>query len=556
MENKSPKNKVIEFLKEFRTFIDKSPWRTRFSNQLYAMEDKLNEPCVLAIAGRVKAGKSSFLNALLGKDLAVVGINETTATINMFRKRTSSDDPSHEIKIIWENGSVSYEDYSFMDKLQGTSVDVLNLAKQIRRVEYITDDNLLNRITLVDTPGTDAESGDDDASHEKTVEEYLLRKKHSAETQYYTDTADAIIYLTGMVAKKTNEYFLQEFSTATCNSSSALNSIGILARADEIPFSERNKLPQLVEDVKNGLKDYLNVVIPVSSCLWNVINRQDFDDVINELCGRLSKISNESIDFITNRVENFLRDDDGDRGLFSYMIRKGIKPNDLTVFKKDYRENLYNYFEYWTITKLIIDFVVECKFDVETTKLKLYNYAGIGSVKEKVYEHFFDRADTIKCFHIMSDLATIIDEINRFGLSSLKIVAKQKTSVLERIHILPRETYDWIISNYNMIPPFEELVVLEKEFTESILVAYEELMKELKWGDSIYEASVILTKHNELFSVDERAELEMLFNIRDNNNYSLPNARERFMYWNEEMVTSKFPERKIVAQIATKVYSR
>lgn len=557
MDKVSQKTKVIQFLKDFRAFIDKSPlWRIKYSNLLYAMEDKINEPCVLAIAGRVKAGKSSFLNALLGKKLAVVGINETTATINMFRKRTSSDDPSHEIKIIWENGSVSYEDYSFMDKLQGTSIDVLNLAKQIRRVEYITDDELLDRITLVDTPGTDAQSGDGDTSHEKTVEEYLLRKKHTSETLYYTDTADAIIYLTGMVANQSNEHFLQEFSTTTGRTSSALNSIGILARADELPFSERKKLPQLVCDVQNGLKDYLNVVMPVSSCLWDVINRQDFDDIVRDLCNRLSKMASESIDFVTNRLENFLRDDEGDTGIVSYMNRKGINSDDLSIFEIDYRKSLYDYFEHWTITKLIIDFAVECNFDVNTTKQKLFNYAGIGYVKDKVYEHFFNRAESIKCFRIMSDLKAIIDEINRFGLSSLKIVAKQKKEVLERINTLPRETYDWILSNYKMIPPLEKLEELEKEFNESILVAYDELISDLQWEDNIYEASIILTKHRELFTADERDELENLFNVRNINKSTPLNARERFMYWNEEMITTKFRERKVVAQMATSVYSR
>lgn len=557
MDKVSQKTKVIQFLKDFRAFIDKSPlWRIKYSNLLYAMEDKINEPCVLAIAGRVKAGKSSFLNALLGKKLAVVGINETTATINMFRKRTSSDDPSHEIKIIWENGSVSYEDYSFMDKLQGTSIDVLNLAKQIRRVEYITDDELLDRITLVDTPGTDAQSGDGDTSHEKTVEEYLLRKKHTSETLYYTDTADAIIYLTGMVANQSNEHFLQEFSTTTGRTSSALNSIGILARADELPFSERKKLPQLVCDVQNGLKDYLNVVMPVSSCLWDVINRQDFDDIVRDLCNRLSKMASESIDFVTNRLENFLRDDEGDTGIVSYMNRKGINSDDLSIFEIDYRKSLYDYFEHWTITKLIIDFAVECNFDVNTTKQKLFNYAGIGYVKDKVYEHFFNRAESIKCFRIMSDLKAIIDEINRFGLSSLKIVAKQKKEVLERINTLPRETYDWILSNYKMIPPLEKLEELEKEFNESILVEYDELISDLQWEDNIYEASIILTKHRELFTADERDELENLFNVRNINKSTPLNARERFMYWNEEMITTKFRERKVVAQMATSVYSR
>lgn len=553
IKKNSQKSKVIEFLKEFRHFIDKSPWRTRYSNQLYAMEDKLSEPCILAIAGRVKAGKSSFLNALLGKKLAIVGVNETTATINMFRKRNATDDATHEVKVIWEDGSVSYEDYAFMERLQGTNKEVLDLASQIRRVEYITDDDLLDKITLVDTPGTDAEN----SSHEETVEGYFeLRKKHTNETQYYTDTADAIIYLTGWVANKSNEDFLREFAISTGKTSSSLNSIGVLARTDELPFSERNKLPMLVNDIQNGLKDYLNVVIPVSSCLWDVINRGDFELVLKKLCDRVSEVDKSCIDFITNRVENFLRDDDGERGLSVYMERKGLDSKVLAVLCKGYREELYNYFGIWSITKLVIDFAVEYKYDVDTIKQKLYEYSGIWAVKEKVYEHFFDRAETIKCFHIMSELSSIIEDINRFGLSSLKTVARQKNSVIERIATLPRETYDWILANYNSIPPIENLEMLERDFTAKIVVAYEELMKELTWADNIYEASVIVIKHKELFSEDEVAELEQLFHIRDVCGEESKNARDRFMYWNEDMLTTRYLERKIVAQMAIKAYSR
>ena len=42
-------------------------------------------PFTLAVVGQMRAGKSSLLNALIGSDLAVVGVNETTATINWFK---------------------------------------------------------------------------------------------------------------------------------------------------------------------------------------------------------------------------------------------------------------------------------------------------------------------------------------------------------------------------------------------------------------------------------------------------------------------------------------
>jgi len=50
------------------------------------------ENCTIAVVGRVKTGKSSFINALLGDDLAAVGAQETTATINYFRRGNPNPD--------------------------------------------------------------------------------------------------------------------------------------------------------------------------------------------------------------------------------------------------------------------------------------------------------------------------------------------------------------------------------------------------------------------------------------------------------------------------------
>ena len=46
---------------------------------------ELDRKCVVAVVGSVDSGKSSFINALLGADLAKVGATETTATVNRFR---------------------------------------------------------------------------------------------------------------------------------------------------------------------------------------------------------------------------------------------------------------------------------------------------------------------------------------------------------------------------------------------------------------------------------------------------------------------------------------
>lgn len=78
--------RVKELLNESARFIAESPWAGEYLAQVEALRTKFNEPCPLtvAVAGRVKAGKSSLVNALLKCDLAKVGVKATTATVNSF----------------------------------------------------------------------------------------------------------------------------------------------------------------------------------------------------------------------------------------------------------------------------------------------------------------------------------------------------------------------------------------------------------------------------------------------------------------------------------------
>ncbi len=88
-----------------------------------------NDPCVVAVVGRVKAGKSTFVNALLGADLAKVGATETTATINRFVYGTAP--PERPVRCYWSNGQISEETGAFLDSLQGNDEVTLRKAAGI-----------------------------------------------------------------------------------------------------------------------------------------------------------------------------------------------------------------------------------------------------------------------------------------------------------------------------------------------------------------------------------------------------------------------------------------
>src|SRR5205807_1356977 len=112
------------------------------------------EPAMVAVVGQVKVGKSSFINALLGADLAKVGQSETTATINQFRYgKATAERP---VRVVWrgEGHEPAYETKEFLDSLQGNDEATLARAMHIDHLEYYLLNPYLEHITLVDTPGT------------------------------------------------------------------------------------------------------------------------------------------------------------------------------------------------------------------------------------------------------------------------------------------------------------------------------------------------------------------------------------------------------------------
>src|ERR687889_2012175 len=233
------------------------------AERLEVLATQVHEPCVVAVVGRVKVGKSTFVNALLGEDLAKVGTTETTATINYFTFGTP--DPERPVRCHWRSGKVTDESRAFLDGLQGNDLVTLRRADGIDHLEYFLPNPLLKQITLVDTPGTSAVVDE----HQDRTAEFMqlnnqLRDRHDRDTRRLGDTADAVIYLVGQVAKVTDRAFLQEFTQTTGGRSSALNAIGILSKIELQPevLARRHELSA---KIASQLKDSLNTVIPVAA---------------------------------------------------------------------------------------------------------------------------------------------------------------------------------------------------------------------------------------------------------------------------------------------------
>lgn len=131
--------------------------------------------------------------------------------------------------------------------MQGNDLETLRRADGVDHLEYLLPNPLLKQLTLVDTPGTGAVVEE----HQERTAEFVrlnkqLRDRHDEETRRLGDTADAVIYLVGQVARVTDQAFLREFTQTTGGRSSALNAIGVLSKIELQPevLARRHELSE------------------------------------------------------------------------------------------------------------------------------------------------------------------------------------------------------------------------------------------------------------------------------------------------------------------------
>jgi GTP-binding protein EngB required for normal cell division len=108
-----------------------------------------SRPVRLAIVGEFNAGKSTFINALIGADVAPTGVLPTTATLHHLRWA-----PDRYARISFALGHEPPERIVTLDALRAT-LKALDPAT-IRRVELLMPLPFLVRVEILDTPGFNA----------------------------------------------------------------------------------------------------------------------------------------------------------------------------------------------------------------------------------------------------------------------------------------------------------------------------------------------------------------------------------------------------------------
>jgi predicted GTPase len=184
--------------------------------ELTAARARLDEPLRVAIAGKVKAGKSTLLNALVGDELAPTDAGECTKIVTWYH-----DGVTYRVVLYPVGGEPAQA--SFTRDAGAIDVDLGGrLVTEIERLDVEWPSASLRDMTLIDTPGLGS----------LTVEVSARTKDFLAPGEERAGQADAIVYLMKHLHSEDVE-FLESFHD-DIGQASPVNAIAVLSRADEV----------------------------------------------------------------------------------------------------------------------------------------------------------------------------------------------------------------------------------------------------------------------------------------------------------------------------------
>lgn len=246
------KKKIGECLDKTISFMDELGEESRKKALIKQKNDLESGEFTIVVVGEFSAGKSTFLNALMGKKLLPSYTSETTATINFLRHKNCSEN-GEEGCVYFTDGSkkdIAHADDATITRYVSTKGD--NVAETVHHLDLYMDSKFLeDNVTLVDSPGLNGVA----SGHAEITKEQIQKS-----------SASIFMFNAKQPGKKTDFEVLAELSKRVSSIICVLNQI------DAIKTSEGETVESVIKKLKSDYKkvmgdevDSIPEIYPISA---------------------------------------------------------------------------------------------------------------------------------------------------------------------------------------------------------------------------------------------------------------------------------------------------
>jgi hypothetical protein len=360
---------------------------------------RLSAPLQVAVAGRIKSGKSTLVNALIGRRVAPTDVGECTRLVTRFQYGTVD-----RVEIVFEDGRKQVLPFS-ADGMIPNDLEV-DFDKVSHLEAYLTN-AVLQNFTVIDTPGL----GSLDAASVRRTEQLLGAAKHRKDDEEageegsdeLDDTsrnavagAEAVLYVVTQGVRADDQQALAAFTAATASREAGpVNAIAVLNKADTIaPESVAGSdgdvwkaASMLAEKQASTLKPRVADVIPVIGLLAESAESGNFTSADADALRSLSKLDEATWDTMLMSADIFTT--------WDCEVPEGTR---LRLLEK---LDLYG----------IRNAVEALRRDPELTagalRRTLLNASGLGAVRGRLDAVFRARADGIKAAAALASITAL-----------------------------------------------------------------------------------------------------------------------------------------------------
>lgn len=379
---------------------------------------QLSQPMRVAIVGKIKVGKSTIMNALLGEYLVSTGQVEDTFNVNWLKYGEQpalivhfKDDRPPEPTTLAE-----------LESLTRRVEENQEFLLSISYIEVFYSNPILQSFNLIDTPGLASFYQDDSENTRNFLK--LHGQEITAQTQKQAAGADAILYLFRQSAGETDEQVMREFQGAAVGRATPLNAIAVLTRVDDYWHYRDRPDPLLAgkEVAQKLLEDH-----PRLNCLFYTIypacgllglGSQNLTNQEWEILNKLAVLPQERLSSLMNSARRFSEKD---------YVEESEIPIASERAKVASRLGLYG-------VSLACDYLrSQENIDRHTLAQKLLEQSGVSDLRKLIISHFGNRAFLIKLNTCTQQLKKILFEEERKQTGQEQKIVREITGWLDKL---------------------------------------------------------------------------------------------------------------------------